>query len=421
MPKITKRTVDLLRADKTGRDVFVWDAGDGALKGFGVRVKPSGSATYLVQYRNREGRTRRLALAKVGTVTPDEAREMARGRLAEAAKGADPSAERRVARDAITVGELCDLYLSHAKGKIKDSTLAMDRSRIDTHVRPLIGRLSVRSLTGADIERMKSDILAGKTAKPRKPGRGGVSKGGPGVTARTVGMLRTILEYARGSLRIIVENPANGVKKPTDGKQRRFLNLDEIARLGEALRLSEDNRESPTATAAIRLLILTGFRRMEALSLPRAWIDARARCIRFEDTKSGYQLRALGSQALKLLQSQPHDGRSPWVFPADRGSGHFIGLPKVLERVCEKAGLNGITLHVLRHSFAAAAAEMGFSELTIAGLLGHSVPGVTARYAHIPDSALVAAAERVSSRIAAALEGNASANVVDLADVRSSA
>jgi integrase len=93
----------------------------------------------------------------------------------------------------------------------------------------------------------------------------------------------------------------------------------------------------------------------------------------------------------------------PWVFPGARGKGHYVGLPKVLKRLCAKAGLEGVTVHVLRHSFAAVAAEMGFSEFTIAGLLGHSVPGVTARYAHIPHSALLAAANRVCARITAAL------------------
>ena len=130
-------------------------------------------------------------------------------------------------RGAITVAELCDLYLADAKGRIKASTLAMDRSRIETHVKPLIGRLTVRSLTAADIERMKADIIAGKTAKGRK-GRGGISTGGPAAAARTIGMLGTILEYARTSLKIIKENPARGVKKPPDRKQRRFLNIREI-------------------------------------------------------------------------------------------------------------------------------------------------------------------------------------------------
>ena len=143
---------------------------------------------------------------------------------------------------------------------------------------------------------------------------------------------------------------------------------------------------------------------MEALALPRAWIDRRHQCIRFGDTKSGPQIRPLGGAAMRLLESLSFREESPWVFPADQGDSHFVGLPKVLNRVCARAGLDDVTIHVLRHSFAATAAELGFSQLTIAGLLGHGVPGVTARYAHIPDRALIAAADRVSDTIAEALE-----------------
>jgi integrase len=414
MPKITKRVVDALRPSDNAKDVFFWDAGDGALKGFGVRMKPTGAASYLVQYRNSEGRTRRLVLGRVGALSPDEARKLAGGHLSAVAKGCDPSADRHAVRGAITASELCDLYLLDAKTRIKASTLAADVSRIETHVKPLIGRFTVRSLTGADIERMKTDIIAGKTAKPRRPkGRGGVAAGGPGVAARTLGMTSTILEYARRSLKLIKENPARGVKKPPDRKQRRYLTIEEIAQLGRVMRKSEEEGGNRTAMAAIHLLLLTGLRRMECLALSRASVDARSGCIRFDDTKSGAQLRPIGKKALELIAAQPFRNNCPWIFPASNGHGHMIGLPKILSRLCENAKLQGVTVHVLRHSFAATAAEMGFSELTIAGLLGHSVPGITARYAHVPDLALVTAADRVASRIAAALAGS-NADVVPL-------
>lgn len=406
MPKITKRYVGTLKPDPGGKDVFAWDSGDGALKGFGVRVKPSAVASYFVQYRNKEGRTRRLALGRVGTLTPDEARTLASDALKAVAKGSDPSAERHAVRGAITVSELCDLYTADAKGRIKASTLAMDKSRIETHVKPLIGRLTVRSLTTADIERMQAAIVAGKTAKPRQEkGRSGLATGGPGVAARTVGMLGTILEFAKKTLKLIKENPARGVRRPTGGRQRRYLTVEEIAALGKAMRKGEANGENETAMAVVRLLLLTGLRRMEALSLKGAWVDGRARCIRFPDTKSGPQLRPIGADAVKLLDNWTASEDCPWTFPADRGDSHFVGLPKALDRLCARAELEGVTVHVLRHTFAAVAAEIGFSELTIAGLLGHSVPGVTARYAHVPDSALAAAADRVSARITAALDG----------------
>jgi integrase len=177
---------------------------------------------------------------------------------------------------------------------------------------------------------------------------------------------------------------------------------------------AEEGKEKRTGLAAIRFLLLTGFRRMEALALPWEWVDARARCIRFADTKSGAQLRPIGAAAVAVLDSLTRADGARFVFAADRGDGHFVGLPRVLARMCGRAGLFGVTVHVLRHSFAAAA-EMGFSELTIAGLLGHSVPGVTAHYAHVPDRALSAAADQVSVRIAVALDGEGpGAQVLDL-------
>src|SRR3954454_15677300 len=134
VPKITKRVLDALRPSVDGKDIFLWDAGDGSLKGFGVRLKPSGAASYFVQYRNKETRTRRLVLGRVGTLTPDEARRLAGDALRDVAKGNDPSAERHAVRGAMTVSELCDLYLLDAKTRIKASTLAADKSRIETHV-----------------------------------------------------------------------------------------------------------------------------------------------------------------------------------------------------------------------------------------------------------------------------------------------
>lgn len=410
MPKITKRFVDALEPAAT--EVQHWDS---ELRGFGVRMMPSGTASYFVFYRTPEGRQRKLGLGRVGAVTPEEARRAAREKLGEVVKGADPSAERHKIRRAITMTELCDLYLADAEGRVKASTLAMDRSRIERHVKPLIGTRRVPSITSDDIEELQRDIEAGRSAKARD-GRGGVTTGGKGVASRTVGMVGTILEFAKRK-KIIAANPARGVHRTPDGRQRRFLSLEEIGRLGKAMRAATDDAESATGIAAARFLLLSGCRRMEALALPEGWLDEARGCIRFGDTKSGAQLRPIGRSAFAALEGVTR--RNGYVFPAERGDGHFVGLPKVLDRLCARAKLEGVTVHVLRHSFAAAAAEMGFSELTIAGLLGHTVSGVTARYAHVPDTALVAAADRVSARIAAALDGEeAKAKVVPIKPAR---
>lgn len=398
MPKITKRIVDTLKPDPSGRELLVWDA---EMRGFGVRMMPSGVASYFVYYRTAEGRQRKLVLGRVGTLTPEEARQRAREKLTEASKGADPSAERHKVRKAITVSELCDLYLADAEGRVKPTTLAANKGAFETHVKPLIGRRTVRELTHEDIVKLQVDIVAGRTAKPRQ-GRGGVTTGGKGVAARTIVVFSSALEFAR-KRKIVRENVARDVHRPAPGRQRRFLTLKEIGTLGAAMRTALDLGETETGIAAVRFLLLSGCRRMEALALPVAWIDEAGGCIRFGDTKTGAQLRPIGRSAFAVLGRVA--SRNGWAFPAVRGKGHFVGLPKVLNRLCTRAKLEGVTVHVLRHSFAATAAEMGFSELTIAGLLGHRISSVTARYAHVPDTALVVAADRVSARIAAALSG----------------
>ena len=219
-------------------------------------------------------------------------------------------------------------------------------------------------------------------------------------------MLGTILEYARRH-DLVPTNVACGVEKFPVGKRIRFLSYDEISELGKAMMVAEDHGENPTALAAIMALALTGCRRQEMLALPWNWLDAQRKCIRFEDTKTGAQLRPLGEAALTHLLGQPKLENSNWIFPAGTGDGNFVGAPRIFQRICEAARIEDASLHTLRHTFASVAADLGYSELTIAGLLGHRGSSVTARYAYVPDCALIAAADQVASRIARALGGDA--------------
>jgi integrase len=356
-------------------------------------------------------------------LTPDEARAKAIKLKASISGGADPSGERKGQRNALTVAEACDEYLEAGKGRIKASTLLMDRSRIERHVKPLLGTRAVASLRPADMERFLRNVMAGKTAPKRpetprggKRSLGGQTTAGPGVASRTLGMLGTILQRAVTD-GVLPSNPARGIARPKDQPKKPPFSFEVVAAVGAVMRARELEGENLTGLASIRFLMLTGLRRMEALTLTWGMVDRRARCLRFEDTKSGKQTRPVGRAALELLASfEPKDAKpGEYVFPGAEEAKHLVGLPKIWARAAKRAELNEVSLHGLRHWFASAAAEMNFSELTIAGLLGHRVKGVTARYATAPDSALLAAADRVALRISETLDGReAGATVINI-------
>ena len=422
MPKLTKRIVDALQHSKK-RDVFVWDS---EVRGFGVRVKPSGTKTFLIQYRNAERRTRRFVIGQYGVLTVELARDLAKKKLASVVDGGDPAAERRAAREGMTVAEVCDWYLAEAEAgrllgrnrrPIKASSVAGDRSRIEQHIKPLIGTRIVSHLRLADIERLQADIAAGKTARSRRTGRGGQTAGGAGVAARAISTLRSLFNHAR-RLGLIEQSPANGVRIIASEKLKRRLSVGEVRHLGKIIVQMEREGEHQTGLAAIRAMLLTGFRRMEVLGMRKEWIEQEGNCVAFPDTKSGPQLRAVGDAAIAHLLSQAQRSPSSFVFPADWGEGHFIGVVRVLDRVCARAGLEDVTPHTLRHTFASIAASLGFSELTISGLLGHAPRGVTQRYVHL-DTALVIAADHVASEIARLLEGGEVISVREMKLLRS--
>ena len=411
MKKLTKQIVDALKPSKVGVKgsyFFTWDQ---ELRGFGVQVQASGLKSFVVQYRNAEGRSRRIVIGRYGVLTVEEARRKAKTVLGEIADGIDPAEKKAATGDTATVAEICDWYLTEAEAgrilgrrrrPIKASTLAMDRSRIDAHIKPILGKRQIGSLKLGDIEGAQADIAAGKTSKPRVGSRGGATTGGEGVAARTLSTLHAIFEHAM-RLGKIESNPAKGVRRLASTPRDRRLSSAEIERFGKAMREAELDGEHPTGLAAIRFLLLTGFRRMEGLGLQRPWLDDEEGAVRFPDTKSGAQMRIIGRAAVELLVAQPQSG-SPFFFPADWGDGHFVGVVRVLDRICVMARLEGVTPHTLRHTFASVAGDLGFSELTIAALLGHAARGVTQRYVHI-DEALRLAADKVAAGISDLLKG----------------
>jgi integrase len=408
MRKLTQAMVETAKAPNAGQ-AFVWD---GYLKGFGLRVGTSGTKSYVIQYRNSEGRLRRLAFARHPVFKIDEAREQARILIGKIASGEDPAEDKRANRKAATVAEICDWYLEEASSgrllgvrrrPIKPSTLAMDRSRIERHIKPLIGTRQVKKLRLADIERLQADIASGNTAAKKRDGRGRVTTGGNGAASRTVSTLHSVFEHAV-RLGELEGNPARGVRRLAANKRTRRLSAAELVTLGQIMREATGRGEHPVGLAAVRLILLTGFRLMEGQRLQRNWLDADNCVIGFPDTKSGAQVRAIGKPALDLIMDQPGLKGSPFVFTADDGISHYKQVPDVIVRLCHAARIQGVTAHTLRHTFGSVAGDLGFSEIIIQALLGHGKRGVTQGYIHV-DEALRHAVEVVSCKIADLLDG----------------
>jgi site-specific recombinase XerD len=414
MVSLTKRAVD---AAKPRDDrYFLWCS---ALPGFGARVYPSGRKVFVAQVR--VGRQqRRVTIGPYGPFTVDRARKRAEDIIRTAAEGRDPQREKTEAKQAITVAELCKLYMEAARAGLvmtrfkrpkQPATIAIDEGRITRHIVPLIGTISARDLRRADAQRMADDIARGKTAavvKTKVRGKAVVT-GGAGTAARVVELLGGIYSWAEKRDLAFGLNPAHGVEKARGDPRDRMLNAHEMRVLGKTL----GGRGQDQAATALRLIALTGLRREEACALRWREIDELGQCIRLKSTKTGRSTRPIGKAALDLLRSVERRDSVDWVFSRGDG-GSPPDLKKRVAALFDEAGLHDARSHDLRRTFASIAADLGYGDATIAELLGHARRGVTERhYVRRSDPVLLAAADRVSARIAAALDGSG-AQVVPL-------
>jgi integrase len=416
--KITKRAVDGL-APASGAETVLWDT---EVKGFGVRARAAGGKSYILHYRAGAGRgaaLRKLTIGKHGSPwTPEMARIEAKRLLAEVAAGRDPATARQEERNALTFGELIDLYLAEGAGHKKATTLKADRGRIEHHLRPLLGKLRADRIGRAEIERMRNAVAAGKTAEKvgngqkRRPGS--IAIGGKGAAAQCVALVSSIYAFAIGR-GLCADNPARGVKKAPVRKVERFLSEAEIARLAEALDAEAQHSGNPYPPTAIKLLLLTGCRKGEIANLRWDHVDFERECLRLPDSKTGAKVVYLNAPARALLQELPRMANSLRVIPGIRADGAGPAIDKVWSRVRKAAGFTDVRLHDLRHSFASVGAAGGLSLPVIGALLGHKHAATTARYAHLSADPLRAANDAVGARIAAAM--NRKTDAASTADV----
>ena len=408
--KLSKRVVDALPT-KTA----VYIAYDASLAGFGCRVTPAGAKSWIVEYRPHFGGRRvakkRITLGAISAITADAARHTAQEILARVRLGEDVAADRAAQRRAPTIAELANRYMAEEiQPTRKPRTTVLYEAYFRLHILSEFGTKRARDLTRGEVAQFHRKIGA-RT---------------PAAANRVLTLLSGLFSWA-ARIGAIPEGltPAKGITKYREEGRERYLTVEELGRLGDALREAEtvgipwqidetrptakhapkpENRRvkiSPAATGAIRLLLFTGCRLREILHLQWKEVDFDRDMLFLADSKTGRKPVVLSSAAVAVLEALPRMGR--YVVPGTNPFRPRHDLQKPWAAVTKRAGLDGVRLHDLRHSFAAVGAGSGLGLPVIGKLLGHRNVETTARYAHVDANPLRVAANRIADQLADAM------------------
>jgi len=426
MPHLTKRSIDALPVQD--KEYFVWDD---QLKGFGVRVYPSGGKRYIAQ-TTRHGKTTRVQVGRHGALSFDEARKRAGKIITDIDDGKNPNEEKKSERRSPTVKQLAERFLDeYVPSHCKARTQVEYKHALNTYILPAMGSVKVLKLSREDV----SDLHHAMRKTPYQANR-------------TLGVLSKMLNQAEAwEYRPDRSNPCYHIKKYKEQKRERFLTPEELICLRKAL--DEEEETIPSAAAAFRLLIFTGARLSEIQTLKWSYIQGDR--VFLPDSKTGAKVLHLGKGALKVLGAIKRIEGNPYVITGKEEGAHLTDLQKPWRRVrkqatvlywrdyggekvsalvqelqdkygtlpsweeCRKTaeearlemsiGLADVRIHDLRHTFASGAVMMGESLPMIGKLLGHTQPQTTARYAHLADDPLRSAMQRVDAMLEEAMMG----------------
>lgn len=431
--KLTKRTVEAIPTPAKGATVELWD---NELRGLHVRVSATGRRTFRLFYRHG-GRQRVATIGELSeALTADQARARAKALVSEIIAGRDPVAEAEKAaeaaaearRRAVTVDQLIDTYL--ARGPLLDPAKRArswehDRSCLDAHVRPTLGKLLAVNVRRADVEGMVAAIIAGKTARVEKLGPRGkrIVRGGTAAARAALVALQTVYSWAE-KRDLIAGNPCKGVKKPPAGKRERFLSEAEAARVLDTIKAMEDAGDlHPVFGDTLRLLALTGARRseIERLEWPEIDFERGVAFLPAHRSKTGRKTIPLSAPALAILARRERRGR--YVFSSPLGDDKPANaLSKNWIRVRAAAGLPDVRVHDLRHTLASLLVAGGASLPMIGRVLGHTNAATTQRYAHLQADPLRALVDAAGAKLTAGTretDAKEASSVVRLPDKKS--
>lgn len=383
---LTKRIAEA--ANKPG---YIWDR---EVKGFGLVVTESGTKSFILNYRNKDRRSRRKKIGTFGNITVEQAREIAKELSYRIAKGEDPVQDGELQRSQPTFADVAAKFMEeHSAVRSRPATHQSNRQLLDSILLPHFGKKKIRSMERQDI----SDFMFKNRHRPIGANR-------------ALATLSSIMSKAElWGYRDRNTNPCFRTEKFPENKRERFLSPEEFAAIDAAMQKAERNlTESPHVMAMVRIMMHTGCRPGEARNLKWEWVDLNNRVIRLpkEATKERRPKSLFITPYLEsVLRSLKRIEDNPYVIASERNDGQpVIDIKKPWDRIKKAAGITTeLHLHDLRHSHASMANSLGYSLPMIGALLGHSQAQTTLRYAHLASDQLRSAADEISNAIAASL------------------
>jgi integrase len=386
---LTDAIVKRLPAPAKGKEITL----DDEVTGFGVRVTAAGARSYVLRYTTRAGRERVLTIGDATVRRCTDARAKARDLRRDIEDGADPLAAIQDERSAPTMGDLIERFREEHLPRKAENTRTEYQRMLRLHIGPHFGpHAKVADIRFEDIDALHRRITkAGSTY----------------AANRCVAVLSKMFSLAT-RWRMRPDNPAKGIERNVEYGRRRYLSPNELIALTAALANCPDKQ----AANIIRLLLLTGCRRGEALSMRWADVDltegtwskppSSTKQKEYHQVPLSAPARVLLSDIQAQQASSKRHALPTFVFPGTGITGHRAELKKDWAQLTKAAGITGLRIHDLRHSYASQLVSGGASLPLIGALLCHANPSTTARYAHLAHDPLRAATEKVGAAVVAA-------------------
>lgn len=382
-----------MKYEQTGNKKDIrWDS---IIKGFGIRVYPSGSKSFVLSYRVNN-RKRLMTLGSHGTMTLKQAQDRARKAQGGIVDDVDPMSGRDKRGNACTFEQLTSDYIE-LFAKDKKKTWKTDQNRINKHLLPRFGKLPALSITKLDIEKLSKDI--GKT-RPYEANR---------LVKLVASIFREGIEWEL--LPKDFRNPAKRIKPFKETPRERWLTPEELPRLAESI----DQEESPYVRGAIWLYLLTGLRKSELLSAKWEYIDWDRKELNIPDTKAGRPLHLpLSSEAITLLEGIPRLVNNPYILAGNKEGQHLVNINKAWGRIRARANVDDVRLHDLRRTVGSWLAQSGNTLHLVGKVLNHSNPATTKSYARFAQDHVREALEAHGKKIMGIAGKRDTAQIVDI-------